>query len=72
MQSVFENSDREMCNPLPLMHSSLNFLLYRPINYILLWSQLQTVNRFLKRVLKAKGKKKCVWLERKGKAQGGQ
>lgn len=73
MQSSFENIDREMCDHLPLMYSSLNFLLNKPINYILLWSQLQTVNRFLKRILKAKrGKKKCVCLESEGKAQAGQ
>lgn len=73
MQSAFENSDREVCYPLPLIHSSsVNFLLNRPINYILLWSQLQAVNRFKKEILKAKGKMKCVWLEREGKAQAGQ
>lgn len=53
----------------PLKHFSLNLFLNRPINDILLRSQLQIVNRLKKRVPKAKGKDKCVWLQGEGKAQ---
>lgn len=71
MQSVFENRDREKRDRLPLKHLSLNLFLNRRINGILLQSQLQIVNRLKKRVPKAKGRQKCVWLESKGKAQAG-
>lgn len=56
---------------LPLKHLSINLFLNRTINDILLRSQLQIVNRLKKRVPKATGKQKCVWLEREGKAPAG-
>lgn len=71
MQSVFENRDREKCDPPSLKQSLLDLCLNRLINDILLWSQLQIVNRLKKGVPKARGKQKCVWLESEGKAQAG-
>lgn len=64
-QYVFENTDREMCDTLTLMYSSLNFLLNRSFKLRSTVESVANSKQSKRKILKLRKEEMCVARERR-------